>query len=97
MAKDHGKSIRDDEQYETLRDDGMSKQKAARHAIGQVGEHCGAVAGHAVLVYGRRLLRARSGDRKRVVCVEASGNVTSGRRTNPEPVRARVRGRVCPG
>lgn len=32
MAKDHGKSIKDDEQYEALRDDGMSKQKAARIA-----------------------------------------------------------------
>ena len=32
MAKDHGSSIKDDEQYEALRDDGMSKQKAARIA-----------------------------------------------------------------
>ncbi len=32
MAKDHGKSIKDDEQYEALRDDGMSKEKAARIA-----------------------------------------------------------------
>lgn len=32
MAKDHGSSVKDDEQYEALRDDGMSKEKAARIA-----------------------------------------------------------------
>lgn len=32
MAKDHGPSVKDDEQYEALRDDGMSKEKAARIA-----------------------------------------------------------------
>ena len=32
MAKDHGPSIKDDEQYEALRDQGMSKEKAARIA-----------------------------------------------------------------
>jgi hypothetical protein len=32
MAKDHGPSIKDDRQYESLRDDGMSKEKAARIA-----------------------------------------------------------------
>jgi len=32
MAKDHGNSIKDDDQYEALRDDGMSKEKAARIA-----------------------------------------------------------------
>jgi hypothetical protein len=32
MAKDHGSSIKDDEQYEALRNDGMSKEKAARIA-----------------------------------------------------------------
>ena len=32
MAKDHGPSIKDDEQYEALRDEGMSKEKAARIA-----------------------------------------------------------------
>jgi hypothetical protein len=30
MAKDHGSSVKDDEQYEALRDKGMSKEKAAR-------------------------------------------------------------------
>jgi hypothetical protein len=30
MAKDHGSSIKDDEQYEALRQEGMSKEKAAR-------------------------------------------------------------------
>ncbi|GAB5545443.1 MAG: Rho termination factor N-terminal domain-containing protein [Sandaracinaceae bacterium] len=32
MAKDHGPTIKDDEKYEALRDDGMSKEKAARIA-----------------------------------------------------------------
>ncbi len=32
MAKNHGSSIKDDEQYEALRDKGMSKNKAARIA-----------------------------------------------------------------
>lgn len=32
MAKDHGSSIKDDEQYEALRKQGMSKEKAARIA-----------------------------------------------------------------
>ena len=32
MAKDHGSQIKDDEQYEALRDKGMSKEKAARIA-----------------------------------------------------------------
>lgn len=32
MAKDHGPSIRNDEQYEALREKGMSREKAARIA-----------------------------------------------------------------
>ncbi|MEZ4951528.1 MAG: Rho termination factor N-terminal domain-containing protein [Saprospiraceae bacterium] len=32
MAKNHGPSIKNDKQYEELRDKGMSKQKAARIA-----------------------------------------------------------------
>ena len=32
MADDHGPSIKDDEQYESLREEGMSKEKAARIA-----------------------------------------------------------------
>lgn len=32
MAKNHGKQIKDDEQYERLREQGMSKEKAARIA-----------------------------------------------------------------
>ncbi len=31
-GEDHGPSIKDDEQYESLREDGMSKEKAARIA-----------------------------------------------------------------
>jgi hypothetical protein len=30
MARDHGSQIKDDEQYEALRREGMSKEKAAR-------------------------------------------------------------------
>lgn len=32
MAKNHGSNIKDDEQYEALRGEGMSKEKAARIA-----------------------------------------------------------------
>jgi hypothetical protein len=32
MAKDHGPSVKNDEQYEALRDQGASKEKAARIA-----------------------------------------------------------------
>jgi hypothetical protein len=32
MAKDHGPQIKDDEAYEALRDEGYSKEKAARLA-----------------------------------------------------------------
>ena len=32
MAKDHGSNIKDDERYEKLRDEGASKEKAARIA-----------------------------------------------------------------
>lgn len=32
MAKDHGPSVKNDEQYEAMRDHGMSKEKAARIA-----------------------------------------------------------------
>jgi hypothetical protein len=32
MAKDHGPSVKDDRQYERLREEGASKQKAARIA-----------------------------------------------------------------
>lgn len=32
MAKDHGPSIKDDEQYDALRDKGMSEEAAARIA-----------------------------------------------------------------
>jgi hypothetical protein len=32
MAKDHGPSVKDDKQYEKLREQGMSKEKAARIA-----------------------------------------------------------------
>jgi hypothetical protein len=44
-GKDHGPSIKDDERYEALRDEGMSKEKAARiaksprHATAEKGGH----------------------------------------------------------
>ena len=37
MAKDHGPSVKDDELYETLRDQGESKEKAARIANAKAG------------------------------------------------------------
>ena len=38
MAKDHGPSVKDDEQYEALRREGASKEKAARIANAQAAE-----------------------------------------------------------
>jgi hypothetical protein len=37
-GSDHGASIEDDEQYEALRDEGMSKEKAARIANASANE-----------------------------------------------------------
>ncbi len=37
MAKDHGPSVKDDKLYEELRDDGESKEKAARIANAKAG------------------------------------------------------------
>jgi hypothetical protein len=37
MAKDHGSSVKDDKQYEALRDQGASKEKAARIANANAG------------------------------------------------------------
>jgi len=37
MAKDHGPSIKDDELYEKLREEGESKEKAARIANAKAG------------------------------------------------------------
>jgi hypothetical protein len=50
MAKDHGKSVKDDEQYEALRREGASKEKAARIANASANEGRSAVGergGHA--------------------------------------------------
>jgi hypothetical protein len=47
MAKNHGSQIKDDEQYEALRREGASKEKAARiantnrHEAGKRGGHSG--------------------------------------------------------
>ncbi len=37
MAKNHGPTVKDDKTYEALRDDGASKQKAARIANAKAG------------------------------------------------------------
>jgi Rho termination factor-like protein len=37
MADDHGPTVKDDELYESLRDDGASKEKAARIANAKAG------------------------------------------------------------
>jgi len=38
MTQDHGKSIKDDDTYEALRDQGASKEKAARIANAQAAD-----------------------------------------------------------
>ncbi|NIP80380.1 MAG: Rho termination factor [Gemmatimonadetes bacterium] len=47
MAKDHGPSVKDDEQYESLREEGMSKEKAARIANDDTREATGKKGGKA--------------------------------------------------
>ena len=37
MAKDHGPTVKNDKQYEALRDEGASKEKAARIANAKAG------------------------------------------------------------
>lgn len=38
MTKDHGSSIKDDKRYEELRDEGMSREKAARISNAQAND-----------------------------------------------------------
>jgi hypothetical protein len=45
MAKDHGPSVKDDAQYEALRKQGASKEKAARIANASAGTSRSKVAG----------------------------------------------------
>jgi hypothetical protein len=47
MAKNHGNQIKDDEQYEALRREGASKEKAARIANAGSREETGSKGGHA--------------------------------------------------
>jgi hypothetical protein len=47
MAKDHGSSVKDDRTYEALRDDGASKEKAARIANAKAdGDEVSSKGGH---------------------------------------------------
>ena len=45
MTKDHGPSVKDDETYEALREDGASKSKAARIANAQASDDDSAAKG----------------------------------------------------
>jgi hypothetical protein len=47
MAEDHGNSVKDDEQYEALRREGASKEKAARIANAGSRSETGSKGGHA--------------------------------------------------
>lgn len=47
MAKNHGSSVKDDEQYEALRREGASKEKAARIANAGSRSETGRKGGHA--------------------------------------------------
>jgi coenzyme F420-reducing hydrogenase alpha subunit len=49
MAKDHGPQVKDDETYQSLREDGASKEKAARIANAQANKdmHPSEKGGHA--------------------------------------------------
>ncbi len=67
MAKDHGPTIKDDERYEALKDQGMSKQKAAR--IANTDPHTAGVRGGKAENYEDRT-KAELGTRAREVGIE---------------------------
>jgi len=67
MAKDHGPTIKDDDRYEALKDQGMSKQKAAR--IANTDPHTAGVRGGKAESYEDRT-RAELDKRAREIGIE---------------------------
>jgi hypothetical protein len=75
MAKDHGPTIKDDRRYEALRDEGMSKQKAAR--IATTDSHDAGVRGGKAESYEDRT-KAELEKRAREVGIEGRSKMNKG-------------------
>ncbi len=74
MAKDHGPSVKDDRLYEALREDGASKEKAARIANAKAGgEDVSAKGGEAADYEDRTVEELR--DRAREVGIEGRSDM----------------------
>jgi len=87
MAKDHGSSIKDDEQYEALREEGASKEKAARIANtdrSTAGKRGGESSSYED--WSKDTSRSREGDRHRGALEHEQGRAD---RRASQPLRAR--------
>ena len=75
MTKDHGNSIKDDETYEALRDQGASKEKAARiaNAKADPDRHPSEKGGHASRYEDRTVDELR--ERAREIGIEGRSNM----------------------
>jgi hypothetical protein len=76
MTKDHGPQIKNDDVYESLREDGASKQKAARIANAQENpdQHPSKKGGHAERYEDRTVDELR--DRAREIGIEGRSDMT---------------------
>jgi hypothetical protein len=84
MAKDHGPSVKDDEQYEELRKQGESKEKAARIAnTPRARRRANAAASRAATRTRARASGARQGDRHRGTLQHEQGRA---HRRAPQPL-----------
>lgn len=74
-GKDHGPTIKDDERYEALRDEGMSKEKAAR--IANSPRHATAVKGGTAPPY-EEWTKEELYDKAREVGIEGRSDMDKG-------------------
>jgi hypothetical protein len=76
MTKNHGNSIKDDEQYEALRREGASKEKAARIANAGDRSETGSKGGHAENYEDRTVEELR--ERATEIGIEGRSNMDKG-------------------
>ena len=75
MAKDHGPSVKDDELYEELREDGASKEKAARIANAKAGGEDVSAKGGSAEAYQDRTVEELQ-ERAREIGIEGRSEMT---------------------